>query len=123
MDVNFSKIEIKSIDVENGSAFAEIYIDGNKLKGVRRFELKQEVGNNFPILTIDLNALNISVDSKVLLFQYGMSNITDISFRDTPNRDFIFSKISEQYGIDEAELRKRVLDEWEKENPSHKSEG
>ena len=60
-----SKIEIRQVDSEKG-IFTEILVDGHKLEGVRSFELKQGVGNSVPILSIDLNALNLSTDLKEL---------------------------------------------------------
>lgn len=79
-----SNIEIKSRN-ENGSIFTDIFIDGNQIKGVRRFKLEREVGNSIPILTLDLNALNISVDTECLAMQEGFGAL-DISFnKDTGN--------------------------------------
>lgn len=74
------KIEIKTVG-EN-SPFTEIFVDGHKLTGVRRFELKQDVGNDMPILTVDLNALDLSTDVMITKFnQYGMGNIENIIFK------------------------------------------
>lgn len=98
--------------------FTEIFVDGHKLHGVRRFELKQEVGNNLPILTVDLNALNLSTDAKMVMYQYGVGMITDISFEGTPDKDFIISRISDIYGIDEGEIRERVFSDWKMNRPS-----
>lgn len=75
-----AKIEIKTVGEK--SIFTEIYVDGHKLTGVRRFELKQEVGNNMPILTVDLNALDLSTDVQILKFnQYGMGEIEELKFK------------------------------------------
>lgn len=77
-----SNIEIKSLD-KDGSMFTEIYIDGHKLHGVRSFELKQEVCDSIPTLTVDLNALYLSTDLRVLeLNQKGMRGIKEIVFED-----------------------------------------
>lgn len=77
-----SKIEIRQVKGENG-IFTEIIVDGHKLNGVRRFELKQETGNNVPILTVDLNALDLSTDLGVVrLNQYGMGEIESIVFKE-----------------------------------------
>lgn len=78
-----SKIEIRQCNGEQG-IFTEILIDGHKLHGVRRFELKQEVGNDIPILTVDLNALNLSTDLKVIqVNQQGVGQIENIKFKDS----------------------------------------
>lgn len=74
------KIEIKSIGGNGGTIYNEILIDGHKLRGVRRFKLEREVGNSIPTLTIDLNALNVSVDTPALLYQEGFSEM-EINFK------------------------------------------
>lgn len=80
--MNASNIEIKSLD-KDGSMFTEIYIDGHKLNGVRSFELKQDVGDSMPILTVDLNALYLSTDLRIVeLNQKGMRRIKEIVFED-----------------------------------------
>ena len=79
-----SKIEIRQVDGERG-IFTEILIDGHKLEGVRSFELKQGVGNSVPILSIDLNALNLSTDLQMLqVNQKGIGEIGGIKFKDLP---------------------------------------
>lgn len=60
--MGYSKIKIKTIG-KPPSIFTEIYIDGHKIHGVRSYELKHGVGNKLPTLTMDLNALDVSVDS------------------------------------------------------------
>lgn len=76
-----SKIEIRQVDGEKG-IFTEILVDGHKLEGVRSFELKQEVGNSMPTLSIDLNALNLSTDLKLLqMNQKGIGEIESIKFK------------------------------------------
>ena len=74
------KIEIKSVDEKDGSLFTEIYVNGHKLEGVRRFKLEREVGDSIPTLTVDLNALQLSVDHRCLLRASGVGNIEDIKF-------------------------------------------
>ena len=76
MEANSQKIEIKT----NG-AFSEIYVDGHQLKGVRSFKLEHGVGNQLPVLTVDLNALDFSIDGEMLLRQEGYGNI-NIEFKD-----------------------------------------
>lgn len=76
-----SKIEIRQVDGEKGT-FTEILVDGHKLEGVRSFELKQEVGNSIPILSIDLNALDLSTDLNLLqVNQKGIGEIESIKFK------------------------------------------
>ena len=72
-------IEIKTKN-KTPSIFTEIYVDGHKLTGVRRFELTQDVCG-MPILTVDLNALDLSIDLEaVRINQYGMGEIKQLSF-------------------------------------------
>ena len=76
-----SKIEIQQVNGECG-IFTEILVDGHKLEGVRSFELKQGVGDSEPILSIDLNALNLSTDLKLLqVNQKGIGEIESIKFK------------------------------------------
>lgn len=76
-----SKIEIHQVEQEQG-VFTEILVDGHRLEGVRSFELKQEVGNSMPTLSIDLNALNLSTDLKLLqVNQKGIGEIESIKFK------------------------------------------
>ncbi len=79
------RIEIKT-DGEAPSLFTAIYVDGHRLEGVRRFELKQEIGNNLPILTVDLLALNLATDLRVIkMNHYGMGEIEDIIWKNEEN--------------------------------------
>ena len=58
---NYQKIEIKTC--ENNPIGSEIYISGQKIEGVRAFELTQKAGD-LPRLRLDINALNLSIDQK-----------------------------------------------------------
>lgn len=79
-----SKIEIRQVDGETG-IFTEILVDGHKLDGIRSFELKQGIGDSVPILSIDLNALNLSTDLQMLqVNQKGIGEIEGIKFKDLP---------------------------------------
>ncbi len=74
------KIEIKTKEGESNSR-TELYIDGKKLNGVRSYRLEQRAGNSIPVLTVDLNALNLSVDGEFVLRQEGYGEI-EIGFRE-----------------------------------------
>lgn len=79
-----SKIEIRQVNGECG-IFTEILVDGHKLEGVRSFELKQGVGDSEPILSIDLNAFELSTDLQFLkVNQNGVGEIEGIKFKDNP---------------------------------------
>lgn len=67
--MNNPKIEIKT----DGS-ISQIYVDGKKLDGVRSYKLEQTV-NGIPILTLDLNAFDASVDGQMLTMQKGVGEI------------------------------------------------
>lgn len=76
-----SKIEIRQVDRKPG-VFTEILIDGHKIEGVRRFELKQQAGESVPTLTIDLNALDLATDLMALrVNQEGAGEIEEIKFK------------------------------------------
>jgi hypothetical protein len=79
-----SKIEIRQVNGNEG-IFTEILVDGHKLEGVRSFELKQGVGDSEPILSIDLNAFDLSTDLQFLkVNQNGVGEIEGIKFKDNP---------------------------------------
>ena len=75
--MEFSHIEIKSIPDEKGqpSIFSELYIDGQKMKGVRSINLAIEP-NEIPKLTVDLNAFDISISQKLLVLQKGFGELS-----------------------------------------------
>lgn len=76
-----AKIEIRQVDGEKG-IFTEILIDGHKIDGVRSFTLKQGVGDDIPTLTLDLNALDLATDMKMLrIRQEGLGEIESINFK------------------------------------------
>lgn len=77
-----AKIEIKTKRTGT-SVFTEIYADGRKLNGVRRYKLKQEAGSE-PVLTVDLSAMDLAVDLEVLLMQQGVGGIKNIVFDGEP---------------------------------------
>ena len=68
------KIEIKTKKDSSG-VFTEIFVDGHKLRGVRSFELKGNGYNRIPTLTLDLNALNLTVDGEFITCQQGYGEI------------------------------------------------
>lgn len=75
------RIVIKSNEVCNG-AQTEIFIDGRKLHGVRRYKLEQDAFH-VPVLTLDLNALDICIDMDTIMKQEGYGEIEEIKFRET----------------------------------------
>lgn len=81
-----SENDSQKIEIRTDGAFSEIYVDGHQLKGVRRFKLEHGVGNQFPILTVDLNALNLSIDGRMLLYQEGYGEI-NIEFKETEEKN------------------------------------
>ena len=62
--MSFPKIKIKTKG-EEPSIFTEISIDGHVIHGIRSFELKQDRNNGMPVITLDLNALDLCVDCEV----------------------------------------------------------
>lgn len=58
---------MQEIKIKTDGAFSEIFIDGKKIEGVRCYELTHGAGG-VPILRIDLNALKLDVDGRILLY-------------------------------------------------------
>lgn len=71
---NYSRVEIKSAE----GTMTEVYIDGHLVRGVRHVKFEKRAGN-MPTLTVDLNALDISIDSPFVLKHEGFDDI-DITF-------------------------------------------
>lgn len=72
-----SKIEIKS----DGTGLTQIYIDGHKINGVRSYKLEQ-YATDTPIFTVDLNALDVSVENGCILRHKGFLEEMEIKFKD-----------------------------------------
>ena len=106
-----SKIEIRQVNGNEG-IFTEILVDGHKLEGVRSFELKQGVGDSEPILSIDLNALNLSTDLQMLqVNQKGIGEIEGIKFKDSPRMlEFNIQKVTHTANIDGKTITECVTD-------------
>ena len=71
-----SRIQIKSVD----GTLAEVIVDGHAIHGVRSMKLTKK-GCQIPVLTLDLNALDIEIDSLMLVKQKGYGEL-DFSFKD-----------------------------------------
>ncbi len=69
--MELSRIEIKS--KEKGTPFTELYVDGKKVKGVRSLEFKH-LPNTIPTLTVDLSAMDISIDCEMVMRQKGFED-------------------------------------------------
>lgn len=74
------KIEITTS--KSGGAFTEIFLDGHKIPGVRSYKLEHGAENSLPILTLDLNALNLSVDVPVFMIRDAEMGAMKIEFDD-----------------------------------------
>ncbi len=72
-------MENSRIKIKTDGAFSQIFIDGKKLNGVRNYKLEHAAGKA-PILTLDLNAFDLTVDGQMLLMQKGVGEI-DVSIK------------------------------------------
>lgn len=72
------KIEIKSVK-DNGSVITEVYIDGKKIEGVRSCKFEQSAGG-VPVLRLDINALNVSIDSPAVIMDKNLMKEMRIEF-------------------------------------------
>lgn len=78
----YSKIEIKTMG-EPPSVLAEVLIDGHPIHGVRAISYKGDIENRVPVVQLDLNALDVSIDSvmdKLAVKHAG--EISEIKFKD-----------------------------------------
>ena len=77
----FPKIEIKTIGDEP-SLFTEVLIDGHKISGVRSVKYENSVLDRIPTVTLELIALDTSIDSPVCHFNFGDMGIKSIEFEE-----------------------------------------
>lgn len=72
----YSRVEIKSMD----GTLTELYIDGHLVRGVRSLKFEKK-SREMPVLTGDLSALDISIDSPMAIEQAGYGEMK-IKFKD-----------------------------------------
>lgn len=72
----YSRVEIKSMD----GTLTELYIDGHLVRGVRSLKFEKK-SREMPVLTVDLSALDISIDSPMAIEQAGYGEMK-IKFKD-----------------------------------------
>ena len=79
---NYSKIEIKTMG-EAPSVFVQVLVDGRPIHGVRAISYKNDIEDRVPVIQLDLNALDVSVDSVMtrLNAKHG-GEIAEIKFKD-----------------------------------------
>jgi hypothetical protein len=77
----FPKIEIKTIG-EAPSLFTEVLIDGHKISGVRSVKYENSVADKIPTVTLELIALDTSIDSPVSHLNFGDMGIKSIEFEE-----------------------------------------
>lgn len=73
--------EFSDIKIETDAEFpgyTHIFVDGTEIKGIRSFKLEQD--GSSPILTLDLNAFQVTVSGHVPLRQKGIENGMKIVF-------------------------------------------
>lgn len=73
-----ARIEIKNS--ENGVSLIDVFIDGHKVNGIRSITFHAEPAQ-LPIVEIDFNALDISINSPVLLFDKTSMGEMEITFK------------------------------------------
>lgn len=77
----FPKIEIKTIGDEP-SLFTEVLIDGHKISGVCSVKYENSVPDRIPTVTLELIALDTSIDSPVSHLNFGDMGIKSIEFEE-----------------------------------------
>lgn len=67
----------QKVEVISTKGKTVVLIGGHKIENIRSISLKQDAGD-IPVLTVDLNALNLSIDADAILMQkgYGEINMT-----------------------------------------------
>ncbi len=73
-------IEIKRGNSNGGRQVTQIFVDGHPIHGVRSFKLEQDTSLEIPVLTLEINALDISIDSPMTINHARLGNVKDIIF-------------------------------------------
>jgi hypothetical protein len=82
MSVLKNKIEIKG-EIENDFLITKVFIDGHQIPGVRSVTFKQDMENLVPVLTLDLSAFDITLDSPIAKVNIlGKGEIKNIEFEE-----------------------------------------
>lgn len=68
------KIEIKPRRAGELPSAIHLFVDGHEVKGIRSLRYKVDP-NEIPHLVLDLNAIDISIDSECVVFQKGFGEI------------------------------------------------
>lgn len=68
------KIEIKPRRAGESPSAIHLFVDGHEVKGIRFLSYKVDA-NEIPHLILDLNAIDISIDSDCIVFQKGFGEI------------------------------------------------
>lgn len=78
----YPKIEIKSKKYnDQPSVFTEVFIDGHAIHGVRSIKFENDAtGDRVPTVTLDLHALDISIDSEICRLKHSGLGIKSIEF-------------------------------------------
>lgn len=77
----FPKIEIKTKG-NAPSLFTEVFIDEHKISGVRSVKYENSVEDKVPTVTLELIALDTSIDSPVSHLNFGDMGIKSIEFEE-----------------------------------------
>lgn len=86
--MHYSKIEIKTIG-ETPSMTTEVLIDGKEIHGIRSLSYENNAWDKVPTLTLELNALDVSIDSDCVNLEIGkMGSVSKLIFEDGETATF-----------------------------------
>jgi hypothetical protein len=77
-----NKIKIVTELTEANQLATHLYIDGHQIKGVRSLTFHQGLDDIVPILTIDLNAVDVDLEAYLnKIHVNGMGDVEEIKFK------------------------------------------
>lgn len=86
--MSHSKIEIKTKG-EAPSILTEVFIGGKKIKGVRSIRYEGNYMSQIPTVTLELNALDVSIDSPIARCNLeSLGDLKEIVFKDGEKVEF-----------------------------------
>ena len=80
------KIKITPRREGESLSHVHVHIDGTEIRNIRNMEIKV-VPDEIPIMILDLNLYDISIDSEFLIYQKGVGVINFVKAEENPAED------------------------------------
>lgn len=59
-------MKIPHIEIKQEGVLTNVFIDGQKITGLRKISFQHEAGNNAPVVQMELRAADMAIDTNVI---------------------------------------------------------